>query len=149
MDIKFDPNKIDLSIDAEGNWRHEGIKITHARTVKLFFSALDIDEQGRFFLQVGPEKAFVQVDDAPFIVEALRMTDEGIRLRLSDESHEILDPSSLRITEKNVPYCNVRNGRMEAKFSRTAWYELAEFIEERKGQGYVLIIHGERFFIST
>jgi hypothetical protein len=149
MDIKFDPDKINISIDADGNWRHEGVKITHERTLKLFYSNLDIDDEGRFFLQVGREKAFVQVDDAPFIVEALRMTDKGIRLRLNDESHELLDPASLRITEANVPYCKVRGGRMEAKFSRTAWYQLAEYIQERKEGGFALVVQGKSYSLTT
>jgi hypothetical protein len=136
-----------LVIDAEGQWRHEGQRITHERTLKLFYSVLDIDEQGRYFVQAGPEKAFVRVEDAPYVVTALRMTDEGLRLRLSDESHEILDPATLRFSDENVPYCKVRNQRMEAKFTRTAYYELAEFIEE-KGDGFVLKVGDERFDLT-
>lgn len=142
------PHVSDLSIDADGNWRHEGVVITHERTWKLFSSVLKCDDQGRYILQIGPERAFVKVHDAPFVVQTLRLTDQGLRLRLKDETTEILDPASLRITPDNVPYCRVRDGSMEAKFSRTAYYELAEFVHEGS-EGFYLEVNGQRYALKV
>ena len=135
---------ITLSIDKEGNWRHEGVRITHEKTISLFFSALDREENGRYFIQVGNEKAYVNIDDAPFVATSLRMTKEGIRLTFQDNSREILDPETLWFTSENIPYCKIRNRKMTAKLSRTAYYELAEYISE-DGDGFVLTIKGKKF----
>lgn len=148
----MEPGKPDLQfltlvIDKEGQWLHEGEVITHERTLTLFQSALDVDDDGRFFIAVGPERAFVEVEDAPFIVEALRLVDSKITLRLNDGTHHTLDPTTLRLTSENVPYCKVRDGKMEAKFSRTAWYQLAEHIEEKGGR-FVLMVGDESFDLT-
>jgi uncharacterized protein len=135
----FDLGKVTLSIDADGTWRHEGVEITHERTWKLFSRTLDIDEQGRYFLQIKNECAVVEVVDAPFVVATIRVIDEGIRLTLVDGTQEMLDPGTIRISDTNIPYCKVRNGKMEARFSRTAYHQLAELIVE-EGDGYFLKI---------
>ena len=137
MDDKMIKAAQALSVDRDGVWRHEGIEITHERTWKMFSRTLDRDDQGKYFLRIGHEFAYVQVEDAPLIVDALRLVDGVVRLTLKDETHEELDPDTLYLTAENVPYCTVRDGKMPAKFSRTAYYELAEFIRE-EGDGFVL-----------
>ena len=144
----FDVSTVTLSIDKEGNWRHEGVKVTHQKTVNLFFSVLDRDDQGRYFIEVGKERAFVRVDDVPFVVTALRLTDDGIRLTFQDGTHELLLPEALRFTKENIPYCKIRQGKMGAKFSRTAYYELAEYIVEQ-GKGFALKINDKLHPLET
>ena len=144
----IDINQLQLSIDAEGNWRHEGVRITHERTWRLFYSVLNIDDQGRYFISVGKEKAFVHVEGTPFIVTALRITEQGIRLRLNDDSHQVLNPETLRFSKENVPYCKIREGKMEARFSRTAYYELAEHIREENGR-FVLEFNEEKYLLPV
>ena len=144
----FNFNELQLSIDSEGNWRHEGVRITHERTWRLFYSVLDLDEEGRFFISVGKELAFVLVEDAPFIVTALRITEQGVQLRLNDDSYQIMNPETLRFSDKNIPYCKIRDGKMEARFSRTAYYELAEHIHEENGH-FVLRINQEKYVLAV
>ena len=144
----FDVSTVTLSIDKEGNWRHEGVKVTHQKTVKLFFSVLDRDDQGRYFIEVGKERAFVRVNDVPFIVTALRLLKAGIRLTFQDGTRELLLPETLQFTKENIPYCKIRQGKMDAKFSRTAYYELAEFIVEQ-GEGFALKINDKLHPLET
>ena len=127
-----------ISIDREGRWRHEGVVITHPGTVALFFRSLEADPSGGCLLRVGGETAPVEVEDAPFVVRSAEISPDAVALLLSDGSRESLDPATLTWAEDHVPYCRVKGGRFSARFSRPAYYLLAEAIEQDEGGAYLL-----------
>ena len=92
----------------------------------------------------------VVVEDVPFVVA--RITKEqggGFLLLLNDGAEEPLDAETIRFRKANVPYCRVRDG-LEARLSRAAYYQLAEFIDysEETGEfqiiveGRTVVLHG-------
>ena len=121
-------------IDREGAWRHEGHEVTHPGVVQNLYANLRVDAQGHF-LQVGPARIPVEVEDAPFVVQrvepAAREGDATLALRvhLSDGSSEPLDPAAVRIGANQTPYCRVKAGRFTARFGIPAWLQLAVFVE--------------------
>ena len=131
-----------FSVDYEGVWRHDDTPITHERTWKYFSGLLACDREGVCHISDGLVRVDVQVADAALIVMALRMTDEGIRIFFHDDTNELLKPETIRF-KGGAPYCDVRNC-LKARFSRTAWFQLAEHIEEQNG-GYVLIVNGKEY----
>jgi hypothetical protein len=69
----------------------------------------------------------VDVDDAPFVVVRAETgpEPETVALHLSDGSHEALDPGTLVLDARGVPYCRVKGGAFRARFSVAAWLQLA------------------------
>ena len=144
VDITGHPLAGAFRIDAEGAWFHNGERITHERTWKLFSSMLDVDENDRVFLSEGKVRIDVEVDDAPLVVTALRLTEDGLRLRFHDDTHDVIDPGTIHF-KGPVPYCLARKG-LEARFSTAAYVQLCDFVEETE-KGFLLVVNGERFVL--
>jgi hypothetical protein len=131
-----------FSVDADGVWHHDDVRITHERTWKYFSSLLACDEAGVPHISDGLVRVDVRVADAALIVMAIRMTDEGIRLFFHDDTNELLKPETL-FFKGDTPYCRVRN-ELSARFSRSAWFQLAEHIV-RQRDGYSLIVMEKKY----
>jgi hypothetical protein len=59
---------------------------------------------------------------------------------------EVLNPATLRVGNNNVLYAKVKSGRCLARFSRPAYYQLAEYIHEDAEAGqFYLEVNGERY----
>ena len=68
---------MDMIIDREGRWIHEGGEIKRPAMVKLFASILVLEE-GDYFLVTPVEKWRIQVEVAPlFVISAERETRDG------------------------------------------------------------------------
>lgn len=136
-------------IDRDGTWLHEGREVTHPGILANLFANLARDEEGHF-LQVGPRRIPVQVDETPFVVIRMEVQQtqidriEPLVLVLSDGSREALDPRSLSIGPGNVPHCRVKGGAFEARISLQAWLHLAERLEEDEAGDPVLVLGRER-----
>ena len=134
-------------IDREGAWRHEGQEVTHPGVVGNLYANLRVDEQGHY-LQVGPARIPVQVDDTPFVVTRVQVlspnTPALLRLYLSDGREEAVDPAGIWIGPNGAPYCRIKGGRFLARFSVAAWLQLAEVVEEERGTGRPVLVLGGR-----
>lgn len=119
-----------LVLDREGRWSQRGEPVTHPRLEAVLHRWIDRDEAtGRFVIRAGPQWAFIEVEDCPFVVRGVGLEGEGldlaVTLRLSDGSEEELDYGSLEQDDRNVLRCAVKGGRFRARFARTASYALA------------------------
>jgi hypothetical protein len=125
-----------IRIDREGRFWNEESPITHEALSRALASWVDIDpESGRYILKNSVNWAFVTVEDAPLVVRALL---PGPQVVLSDGASEPLDLASLRLDGDDVPYCDVRAGKLPARFSRNAAYALlADARLEPDGRVYV------------
>ncbi len=141
-----------LRIDKEGRWFYRGEEITHRKTYLLFSKNLTRDPSGQIIVKVGREQCAVDVEDAPFIVRTIGTKQsatgaiEQIALTLNDESSEPLRPETLHIHADNAPYCRVRGGMFEARFSTQAYQLLFPFIEhDEKGNRFFITIGGKEY----
>jgi hypothetical protein len=145
-----EPNSLDprgeIFLDKEGRWFHEGVEITHARTLELFSRSICADAGGGYRLQIGREWARIQVEDTPLVVREATFQGERVELGLNDRSREFLDPASLRVGRENVLYCRVKGGRFPARFLRPAYYQLASRLEQDE-DGYFLQVDGGRHYL--
>ncbi|OZI28378.1 hypothetical protein CAL18_03195 [Bordetella genomosp. 7] len=76
-----------LSLDERGRWRLHpqgdaaaggmGESIPNTQIVAFIDRNYDVDEQGRWFFQNGPQRVYVRLDGAPYL---LRRADDGIAL---------------------------------------------------------------------
>jgi len=141
-------------IDKEGRWFYQGEEITHRRTYLLYSRNLTLDGKGRLLLRLGKEECRVEVEDAPYIVKSVdfigpdRGPLKGINLLLNDETREPLRPATLKVGEKNVLYCRVREGMFAARFSRNAYQLLFPFIRhDEKGKRFFLLLDGKEYIL--
>jgi hypothetical protein len=128
-------------IDKKGNWFQDGIKIRHRGTYLYNNRLLDMDEEGRFFVDEGSGRLYVEVEDTPYVVKMVDRRGEDIYLRLNDETEETLDFGSLRLSGENVPYARVKNNRFEARLLSPAYYELMKYAR-KEGSVYFIELVG-------
>jgi hypothetical protein len=145
-----DPSKWTLpriAIDREGVWFHEGEEVTHAGMLANLQSDLRRDAQG-YHLQVGIVRVPVDVEDTPFVIVRAERDDDRLTMILNDLSRERLDPGTLRFTENGTPYCSVKGGKFEARWSRAATYQLLQHVEpDASGEGGTLVLGARRYAV--
>jgi len=126
----IDPTRT-ISFGKDGWWYANGERIHNRRINTLFSQHLRKTAAGTYEIAIGWDKVTVEIDDAPYVVTRVTGdSDQGLTLRLNDESEELLDPPTLYIGAENVLYCLVKGREHPARFSRPAYYQLVEYVEE-------------------
>lgn len=122
--------------------------------INHFYQHLLKDESG-YFIQIGRQHCRIEVEDTVYVVRAVYWTgignkfEENVRLLLSDDSIETLDPETLRIGQENILYCRVKASRFDARFSTSSYYHFAEnIIYDPLNNGYFIELQGRRHSIK-
>jgi len=136
-----------IFIDSRGRWFHDGVRITHRWTYLENNRNLDIDGDGRIFVEEAGKRVYVECEDTPFVVTMVLRTEDGFSARLNDESLEKLDFFTLAITGDNIPYVRVKNGKFRARLLRAAYYELTRYAEKDE-RGFYIESEGERRYLE-
>jgi uncharacterized protein len=146
----------DIHVDTEGDWSYQGNKIIREDILAFFYEHLERASDNSYTINWRGQRCDLKVDDTPFVITRV---DRELSREGSGESFllaikhvtapEALDPKSLWVGKDNVLYANIRSGRIPARFSRPAYYQLAEWIQEDAATGqFFLEINGERHPIS-
>lgn len=132
-------------IDRDGVWRHEDVEVTHPGVLENLYANLQEDGES-YHLQVGPLRIPVHVDDAPFVVVRVEpgAGSDTLAVHLTDGSHESLEAPTLVFDGRGIPYCRVKGGRFRARFSVSAWLQLAEKIEVDPDSAEPTLVIGDR-----
>ncbi len=94
--------------------------VRHAGLRQALFRWLDRLDDGRYVFRLDDKRfAYVDVDETPLVVRALRWEGETALLSLSDGSEEPLDGATITTDDAGVLRCRVR-GRLEARLSNSA-----------------------------
>ncbi len=136
-----------IRLDRDGRWWHDDERVEHPKIIEAFNTGLVPTEDGRFKLQFGWDWCFVEVEDAAYRVVAVDARPDGIGLRLSDRTSELLDPETLALDEEGVLSCRVKQGRAKARFTRDAQFAFGEFLDDDDGQ-LVVRAGGRRWRIA-
>ncbi|UOK69582.1 DUF1285 domain-containing protein [Ancylobacter polymorphus] len=140
-----DCGEIDIVIDREGVWHHEGRPIRRPALVRLFASVLRREGE-RYVLVTPVEKLGIRVEDAPFLAVAMAVEPEGagegaprliFRTNLDDvvacdRDHKLR--VDIRADGEPRPYVYIRRG-LWARLTRAVFLDLAERAEERVMDG--------------
>jgi hypothetical protein len=132
-----------LRIDREGTWFHENEEISHAGILANLWANLRGDAEGHF-IQLGPARVPVEVEDTPFVAVRVEREGDGLLLTLNDLSREPLVLDTLTFRHGSVPYCRVKGGRFACRLSRAATYQLLAHVEQDDRGGAVLVLGGAR-----
>lgn len=144
-----DCGEIDIVIDREGVWHHEGRPIRRPALVRLFASVLRREGE-RYVLVTPVEKLGIRVEDAPFLAVAMAVEPEGtgegaprllFRTNLDDvvacdRDHKLR--VDIRADGEPRPYVYIRRG-LWARLTRAVFLDLAERAEAR-------VVEGRRVF---
>ncbi len=140
-----------IRVDENGDWFYNGSRIFRAEILEAFYEKLELLPTGEYVLCDSKGRCLLEVADTPFVVSRVdRQLDgagrERIRIGLKNLSRaETLDPDTLVSGKDNVMYCKTAQGRFPARFSRPAYYQLADFIrEDESGRGFFLELNGKR-----
>ena len=171
---KWHPENIadmDLVIKANGEWWHEGGKMTRQSLVNLFATILWKEENDgvtEYFLKTPVQKIRIQVEDVPLLINDVGIVKEdevswlefvtttGDVVRLDDEhpiSLQAYQPNDAAdcIDESQVrPYMPVRNG-LSALIGRNTFYHLTEIGEltEHDGKTMLTLQSGGKSYSMT
>ncbi len=137
-----------IRLTQHGVWLADGIEITHEPTQKLFAKNIKKDLEG-YYLKVGRETKRIEVEDTAYFV--LRVEGDplsGFRVLINDERREVLNPSSLKYRPGRLS-CLVpcHDGFEEAKFLRSAYFDLLQYLQEDKSN-YFLEIQKQKIILS-
>ncbi|WP_120495311.1 DUF1285 domain-containing protein [Kiloniella sp. EL199] len=137
---------VDMRIDRNGVWYHEGREIERKALARLFSTVLQRDESGDYWLVTPVERAQIVVEDVPFIVVELKDTGQGLGQVLSfrnnmDEWVDLDKDHPIRIDFKDEsgepsPYILIRQG-LEARIVRSAFYQLMDLSETKDNKAGV------------
>jgi hypothetical protein len=145
-EVKMETDSDELYVDEEGDWYYQDSKIIRDGIIELFMDNMYLDPGGGFLIQREQSRCFLKTADTPFVIYRVdRMMSgdaqsEQIVMRLKHLSKcEILDAATLFVGKHNALYCRIRDGRFPARFSRPAYYQLAEWVQEdpESGEFYI------------
>jgi hypothetical protein len=113
----------------DGRWYCDGEPILNPAICRLYARTMTVGPDGRARLELGQDRAEVEVEDTPWVVTSVEGAPRGgFTVTLNDGTREALDLTSLRLSADHVPYCRVKGGS-EARLLRKAWYELMRHAE--------------------
>jgi uncharacterized protein len=127
-----------IRLDAAGRFWHDGRRVDHLALAAAFHSWIGRHpDDGRFILSNGYDWTYVTVEDAPYVVLALRIGARGVTLQLSDGTAEPWRPESTRVGPDGALYALVKpdspGGPCEAKFTQHAQSSLAPLLVDAAG----------------
>jgi hypothetical protein len=128
-----------LRLDAEGRFLHDGAPVDHPKLAAALHTWIARHpDNGRYILTNGYDWTYFTVDDVPFFVRSIKAVDGDVILVLSDATEEPLDPATVRVGPRGDLYLQVKRdakgGPFDAKMTRFAQMQLAEFLSEEGGE---------------
>lgn len=146
--------KLPFLIKRNGEWLYKGEPLNRKAMVCLFGSVLTRDSEGAYLLRTPVETGYIDVEDAPFQAVKLEWSGCGRMQKLcfctntdepvvADREHPIRTrwqiSSDFCAEGACPPYLTVRAGDglfpVEARLSRSVWYELAALAEPGQCHG--------------
>lgn len=134
---------IDIRIEADGSWFHEGVQIERFSLVKLFASILRREDDGQYYLLTPVEKWRITVVDTALLAVDIDVvhagqqdqnitltTNIGTKVLVSDEFPLVITFAE----ESREPHPTILlPNLLTAKLSRPVFYRLVDFAEEKDG----------------
>lgn len=134
-----------LRIDRDGVWFHDDAEVTHAGILVNLRENLQVDDRGHF-LQIGPVRVPVEVEDAPFVIVRVEREGDGLIATRNDLGREPLALDTLAVDDRGIPRCRVKDGRFAARLDRAAAYQLLQQVDPGDGsRPAALVVGGRRY----
>lgn len=131
-------------IDHDGRWYHDGIRVLRPDLILELTSHVHRTESGTYVLRGRQYETTLEVADTPAVIHRIdppQPDSDACRAGLVDGRTTTVSAGGLHVGAAHVLYAALPDG-MPARFDRTAYYQLARWIEE-DGAGFALVV-GER-----
>ena len=135
-----------LRFDREGRFWHRGDLLEHARTVAALHRGLHRAPDGRWAVRIGPEWAYVDVEDAGRFVRRMEIHGNELRAQLADGEWVDLDATTLASGADDALYVRTPDGE-RARLTRAAQLSLSDHLRE-EGGAFSLELGGRRYPIG-
>ena len=136
--------KIDIYIDTNGNWFHQGEPILRKELVQLFASILWYQDR-QYFLVTPVEKYAIKVEDVPFIIQQMQQV-ENVWVAVTNTQHQLIvgieNEVELKVYQRQwLPYIRVRYD-LWARVNRSVYYLwVHEAIEKQQDETQPLVLN--------
>ena len=127
-----------LRLDREGRFWHRGDLLEHARTLAALHRGLHRAEDGRWAVRIGPEWAYVDVEDAGRFVRRIEPRAGALHAQLATGEWVDVDPGTLASGAEDALYVRTSDGE-RARLTRAAQLSLADHLREHRGAFFVEI----------
>lgn len=151
-----------LKLRADGAWLFRGEKIKHRGLQQFLSRQLRRTQEGQYWVVNGPQRALVEIEDAPFLVKRIEFDKEPkasatMLATLSDGSQEILRPETFFMSEEGVLYTRVQGRQTEnqtenqkaedhlARISANALLDIEALFVELEEQNIALQYQGKTY----
>lgn len=136
--------EIDIEIDEQANWYHEGGLFERQALVKLFSTILRV-EGDSYYLVTPAEKLRIKVADVPFKIIAL-LEDGGVYYLISNTEERIPLNGKTRWQLRDfqgvqVPYVEVFRG-LFARVDRPVFYQMVELASVSEDEHELYLLSG-------
>ena len=136
-----------IRIDKEGNWYYQDLPIINKKIYLYLNQCLSQEPSGRYILSMNGENCYLEVEDTPFVIQEVVASPNpdhptSLLLKLNDGTEE-----TLRVGQDDVLYCKVKEARYEARFLRSAYYQLAQFLQQDE-KGYYLLVEENKTYLQ-
>lgn len=106
-----------LGLDRRGRWLIKGEIISHPRIVQAINRNYAADEHGRWYFQNGPQRGYIQLAYAPFV---LRATADGTGLETHTEL-PVTHPLGAYVDESGTVFLRTEHGTGEIAGAELEW----------------------------
>jgi hypothetical protein len=145
----------DIRIDKDGVWYYRGVEMFRKDILQSLYRHLKRDPGGRYLIVIGEDRAYVDVEDTPYVVQSVSCIvaegkgEDAIGLHMPDDSMVELDPATLRVGADNTLYGIMAGLDVEARFSRSSYYQLAKYIEfDEEQHKFYICLNRQRYYIE-
>ncbi|CAH9055349.1 hypothetical protein PSECIP111951_02785 [Pseudoalteromonas holothuriae] len=145
---------IDMYIDEQGRWFHQGGQIKRLGLLKLFASVLSC-EQNRHWLTTPIERCEMRVIDVAFLIDSWYsqfVAGEKVLVAVDNlgRNWPIYKQFPLKLRrfhDVELPYLSLGNG-LQARISRNVYYQWVEELAEQDEQGVYICSAGMKFYLT-
>lgn len=140
---------VDLRLDLEGHWFHDGDPFEHPRLIELFDRGIgQHPDTGETILRIDDKWCYVHSKGStPFVVRRLQNTDEGLFADLNTRQR-LPVPSDGFYAEGEHIYIRFSADRT-ARLSRAAQSTLIPWLEEDETGRAVVVTASGRWVVAT
>ena len=126
---------VDIRIDRNGRWYHEGDQIKRQPLIDLFATILR-QQDNEYFLVTPIEEMAIQVEDVPFLAIDMDIRGSGVDTDLlfttNVGDYLMAGADNTIFMRGDTPYLTVRDGLL-ARIQRSVFYRLVEVGLEEHG----------------
>lgn len=137
---------VDLRLDGEGRWFHDGEPFEHKGLIAAFDRGIDVHpDSGEPILRLGGKWCYIRADDTPFVARRITVDGDRLTLLLNTGATVAVPQDGFEAAGEHV-YVRLADGR-RVRLSRAAQANLGDWLEA--GDPLCVVAGGRRYPVRT